>query len=129
MGGGFGPPVFEVLELHYPAKRVSCLIDISEDDDLSSPVDISGGKSFAIEWPSAMDSATATLYGSNTIDGTYKVIEDEGGNAQAVTITANTIAVLSGVDYENLLGPINFVKLLTVGAETADRTIWWHIGY
>lgn len=115
--------------MHYPAKRVKCFIDISADDDLSSAVNIGGACSIAIEWPSAMTSATAIIQGCNTVDGTYLNIEATDGTALLVTVTVSTIAALSLDVYEELLASINFVKLLMVGAEGADRTIYFHLGY
>ena len=115
--------------MHYPAKRVKCFIDESVDADLSSAVNIGGATSLAVEWPSAMTQVTALIHGCNTVDGTYVVVEDEGGNPLALTVTVSTISALTSADYEHMFKSINFIKLKMPGAEAADRTIYFHLGY
>ena len=98
------------------------LVDVSEDNDLSEPIDIRGCPHPAIHLPT-IDSATVTILGCDTVDGTYNGFYDSSG-AQ-LTFVAGTGARWIDQDWikRHTRGLVPFIKLAFSAQQNADRTI------
>jgi len=104
-------------------KRVSdvrtCLVDISEDDDLSTEVDLGGYALMGLIIPT-IDSANLTFEVSDATGGTFSTLKDKGGTA--VTVTAGTGGFAVSADDLAPLAAYRYVKVATSATQTADRT-------
>lgn len=102
---------------------VELLIDISEDDDLSSFEDIRGHTVVGIQMPADWDAADITFAAAVESDGTFGPVKDADGEV-SFTVDADDYVV---VDY-NLFRGINFLKIRSGTeavpvAQAADRSI------
>lgn len=107
--------------VHNKFNVVECLIDVSEDNDLSEAVNLGGRWLLGLEIPASWTAADITFMAS--MDGaTYKALVDETGAAVGVTVTADTIVGFSGINPAVFLAA-RFLKIATSAGQAADRTL------
>ena len=92
---------------------VDVLIDVSDDDDLSTAADLHGLTLVGIQYPEAMTSSTATF--SVSVDGTNYFLL----TGISSTITASNQDPLVPAEFAGA----RYVKIITDGNEAADRTL------
>jgi hypothetical protein len=110
--------------------KQAATIDISEDTQTSSAVRIGGAKNVAFEWPAVWTgTATVTLLGAHKVTDTFKLISDDQQNALTVAVGVDTFSSLSLDSFEELLKPLEYIKVVAAQAQGADRVIWVHCGY
>lgn len=101
-------------------KTLPVLIDVSEDSDLTGPIDTQDYSLIGIEIPAAWDAANITFEGSLD-NSTFNTIKDQYGITYTVTV--------GGAD-EYIKIPFSdswvfprFLKVATTNVQTADRTL------
>ena len=104
-----------------------CLIDISEDDDLSVAMNIQGFMLLGIEFPSAWTAASITFQGTMESGGTLKDLYDEDANEVTWSGAAASRLLLAG-GTSPLIGGLHTIKIrsgvtATPVAQAADRTL------
>ena len=102
---------------------VDCLIDISEDDDLSVEVELGAFTVVGILMPAAWTAASLTFL-AGAVSGSLASVYDKDGNEYTVTADASQYIIIPPAD---LVGAKYLqVRSGTSGtpvAQTADRTL------
>lgn len=75
----------------------------------------------ALHMPAAFTGASISFLAAPTASGTYQQVVDEAGAPIAVTATAGKVIALDQIAPE--LSSLRFIKLVSSGAEGADRAI------
>ncbi len=106
-----------------------CLIDISEDDNTSQPVDIQGYEIIGVITPDTLDGATNDIDSIEIDPGNDSFYAPKGEDGAAIDIQMDNI----GTDEYLTLAPITVMRQKLVGArarlqlseaEAADRTFY-----
>jgi len=92
------------------------IIDISEDNQNSTSVDMQGNKLRAILMPSAMSASKFKIQFSMD-NSTFYDIADEDGNTKEVDFTANSLVFTNDFDFLSM----GYIRVKSDGTETADR--------
>lgn len=107
----------------------ACLLDISEDDDTSQPVDIQGYEIIGVITPAALDGATNDIDSIEIDPGNGTFYIPLGDDGASIDIQMDNIAA----DEYLTLAPITVMRQKLVGArarlqfseaEAADRTFY-----
>lgn len=106
-------------------KTVTCLIDISEDDDLSTVTDLEGLALTGLLVPVTNGTPALTFQVCATEDGTFVDLLDKDGSTNAVEISGGAAAFGVSADDLSPLAPYRFVKVKSSVAQSADRTLTW----
>lgn len=101
---------------------VSCLLDYSEDDNLSLEADLGGAELVGLIIPT-IDNGNVTFEVSDASGGTFVALKGADGNAEAIVAATGALAV--SADDLAILAPYRYVKIGTAAAQTADRTFKW----
>lgn len=106
-------------------KTMICLIDISEDNDLSTVADLEGLALMGLLVPVTNGTPTLTFQVCDTEGGTFVDLLDKDGSTSAVEISGGAAAF--GVSSDDLaaLAGYRFVKVKGSVAQVADRTFTW----
>ena len=108
------------LSRHHIAK---VLIDITDDDQLSTAANIQGWRVVAVALPDAL-TGSALTFQIDPGDGTYRTVEDFDGTELSVTIAADKVVQIGDTD----AGPIHLVgvniKVKSGSAEGGDRVVY-----
>ena len=111
--------------LRYPGL-IYCIIDISEDDDLSTEIDLGDVREFIVVMPDTWTSASIGFKVSPTSGGTFVPLYDDGGNL----VQINSPAVDKAYAAPPEVGIARYVKLWSQdgsGSNTvqgADAVLW-----
>jgi hypothetical protein len=97
---------------------------IANGGTTSSAVDVRGFNRYAFELGD-FTGATFTIHGSRTPDGTFREVVGSTGTALSVTATDGKLITLSS-DQNDQLAPLHWLKIVSAGAEAAERTVWVH---
>lgn len=105
----------------------NCLIDISEDDDLSEAINVQGYMLLGIEFPAEWTAASVTFQGTFESGGTLKDIYDEDNNEVTWTGAGASKILLAG-GTAPLIGGFHTIKVrsgvtATPVAQGADRAL------
>lgn len=95
------------------------LIDVSEDDDLSSAGNLGPAALCGLVIPAGMTSTSITFQAS--VDGTTFYDVYDSTNTQ-ISVTIDSSAKIIKLDPADFVG-LEYLKLVTGSAEGADRTI------
>lgn len=103
-------------------SAIDVLIDISEDDDLTSAFSFRDYRLMSIQIPSAWTAANLTFKVSDTQDGTFSDLYDSDGNQVVVTAAASQTVAVTGAE-ATALSSCLWVKIATTAGQAADRTL------
>ena len=103
-------------------KRLTALIDKSEDDDLSEMVDLGELHPTHILFPAAMTGSNITFHVANKKDDTFVELVTYDGTAVSITVTASKMVSLAQF-FDEFFG-LRYLKLKSDGNEAADRTLY-----
>jgi len=93
---------------------------ISSGGTTSGAIDLTGGSTLlGIRLPSAFTGTSVTLTEAPTLNGTYQAVYDNTGTQITFVAAASRTVLISPA---TVIG-LRFVKLVSSGAEGADRTI------
>jgi len=91
---------------------------------VSTEVNLEGAtEGIAIELPAAFTGIALTFQAARAAGGTYQGVYDDAGAALSITVAAGRIVAITGAKLDALRG-ISFLKLVSGGAEAAERTIY-----
>lgn len=98
---------------------------IASGGTTSNGVDVRDAEYYAFEMPSAFTGATFTIQGARNRDGTFKTVTDSSGSDLSITATDGDLITLTS-DQNAQLAPLQFLRIVSAGAEAADREVWLH---
>lgn len=101
-------------------------VSIASGGTKSDAVDIRGYAITALEMPAALTGVAVTFEAARTLDGTYKPVTDDAGNAVSLVVAANKVVALAAADSVSLRG-LPFIKVVSGSAEAAEREIWLYM--
>lgn len=104
-------------------KWISFEIDISDSTTISDEVDLEGSFMYAVFDIPTIDSQTLTVYGAQATGGTFKaiqIIDPTVGDNNALATAAGTGGFFLAVPIYGF----RYLKLVSGGAQTADRTFY-----
>lgn len=93
-------------------------VTISSGQTVSGAIDLQGHTICGLIMPAAFTSASLTFSMSQTVGGTYAVINKDGSDLSK-TVAASKYIVLSPSEFAG----INFLKLISGSAEAANRQV------
>jgi hypothetical protein len=91
----------------------------------SNAVDVRDAEYYAFEMPATFTGATFTVQGARGLDGTFKTVTDSAGTDLSITATDGDLITLSAAQNAQL-APLHFLRIVSAGAEGADREVWLH---
>jgi len=100
------------------------LATIANGGTTSNAVDVRGFNRYAFEL-GAFTGATFTIHGSRTKAGTFQEVVGSTGTALSFTATDDKLVTLTS-DQNDQLAPLHWLKIVSAGAEAAERTVWVH---
>lgn len=109
---------------HLPADSVKT-VTIAANTSLSDVIDLGAFNLFAIEMPSAWDTATITFAASSSISGTFIPVYNSGSE---VSTPASASEMISLGDIALAIAPLRYIKIrsgtnATPVTQTASRTL------
>lgn len=113
--------------LGQPFAQKTSLIDVSDDNQLGSMVDMEQYNYYAITLPTMTGVGAMGFWGADDADGTFVEIKDESGTAVTIAVTASgTTYSLDEATMRYLL-PFRFIKPKAGDAQAGDRTITFRL--
>ena len=112
-----------VNPVHNLFDVIDCLVDISDDDDLSVGVDLGGRILTGIIMPASFTTADLTFQVKTRSADSYLPVYDDSSTPALVTIAGAQQARHYGLSNNGLWASVRFVKIALSVAQGADRTI------